>query len=187
MAFSLKDVALPPRSAEPYKDVVGTLVYRNAKRNEFFRVRGDPEWKTQIGIILDVAEDSYLVGPEVMAYLEQEQLMSKVDVFTLISKDSKDIFLSGIGVKKPEQKENSWNASRRRAYAMAETKYIRIVTNHATASYNITEALGDIPEPVWPDDKIPTLEFALNRVFENHFVDTMSHDVIKGVVGKRLP
>jgi len=187
MAFSLKDVALPPKSAEPYKDVVGTLSYRKAKNNEYFRVRGDPEWKAQIGITLDAAGDEYLVGPEVMPYLEQERLVSKVDVFTLMSKDSQDIFLSGIGVKDPLQKENSWNTSRRRAYEMAEAKYIRIVTNHVTHSYNITEALGDLPEPNWPDDKIPSLEFALNRVFQDRFVDTMSHDVIKSVVGKRLP
>src|SRR5208283_2026192 len=116
MAFSLKDVAIPPRSAEPYKDVVGTLAYRNAKKNEFFRVRADPKWKAQIGITLDVAGDAYLVGPAVMNYLDQERLLLKVDAFTLISKDSKDIYLSGIGVKDPLQKENSWNSSRRRAY-----------------------------------------------------------------------
>jgi len=186
MAFSLKDVAIPPRSAEPYKDVVGTLAYRNAKKNEFFRVRADPKWKAQIGITLDVAGDAYLVGPAVMNYLDQERLLLKVDAFTLISKDSKDIYLSGIGVKDPLQKENSWNSSRRRAYQMAETRWIRIVANHETSTYTITEALGDIPEPHWPDDKIPSLEFALNRVFENRFVDTMSHDVIKSIAGKRL-
>lgn len=186
MAFSLKDVALHLKSAEPYRDVVGTLEYRNAKKNEYFRVRADPEWKAQIGITVDTAGDSYLVGPTVMPYLEQERLVTKVDVFTLTSKDSKDIFLSGIGVKDPLQKENSWNTSRRRAYAMAEEKWIRIVANHETSKYTITEALGDLPEPNWPDDKIPSLEFALNTVFENRFVDTMSHDVIKGIMGKRL-
>jgi hypothetical protein len=69
---------------------------------------------------------------------------------------------------------------------MAEEKWIRIVANHETSKYTITEALGDLPEPNWPDDKIPSLEFALNTVFENRFVDTMSHDVIKGIIGKRL-
>ena len=186
MKFSLKDVALPPKSPEPYQDVASTLTYRIPKKNEYFRVRPDPEWRTPIGTTVAPNGDTYIVGPAVMDYLEQERLVSRVDVFTLISKDSKDIFLSGVIIPDPDQKENSWNTSRRRAYAMAELNYVRIVANHKASKYNITQALGEHPDPIWPDDQIPSLEAALNLVFEDRIIDTMEHSVIQSLLGKRL-
>lgn len=187
MKFSLADVALPPKPAEPYQDVASTLTYRNPKKNEYFRVRTDPEWRERIGTTVAPNGDTYLIGnPDVMEYLEQERLVSRVDVFTLLSKDSKDVFLSGIVIPDPDQKENSWNTSRRRAYAMAELYYIRIVADHKPGKYTITQALGEHPDPIWPDDQIPDMEEALNLVFEDRLIDTMEHSVIKALMGKKI-
>lgn len=69
---------------------------------------------------------------------------------------------------------------------MAELNYVRIVANHKAGKYNITQALGEHPYPIWPDDQIPSLEAALNLVFEDRLIDTMDHSVIKSLLGKKI-
>jgi hypothetical protein len=75
---------------------------------------------------------------------------------------------------------NEWHRSAAEAAELAMQRWIRLKANMALGAYEIFEASGTIPDPVWPDLSFQEL---LRIGFRDRLVDRIDHPVIKRLRG----
>jgi hypothetical protein len=66
---------------------------------------------------------------------------------------------------------------------MAKNKWVKIQTNRALGAYEIIEAVGQLPEPVWPKKPASMLEI-IEIAFKNKVIDSYDHPVLKKLRGE---
>jgi hypothetical protein len=109
--------------------------------------------------------------------------LKPVTIYTGITFTGQVFFLSDIPLPDTDGKDNEYNRSRRVAYDLAETKWVKIQANKALGAYDIIEAVSKLPEPVWPEDPV-TMEKALEIAFKNNYLDSNEHPVLKRLRGE---
>ncbi len=162
--------------------VVRALVHvpvRRPGRNEFVRVNPAPEFRMPCAIIEDrEARETYLVSPTVAAALPGEWTLREIRV--AISRQG-TVFLWPVPVPSEDGRDNSWNTSQREAAERAEHHWVRVASNQPLGAYDVSEALGDLPEPVWPDHSFQKL---LSVAFGNgKLVNREDHPLIQRLLG----
>jgi len=55
--------------------------------------------------------------------------------------------------------------------------------NKALGSYDITEAVSELPEPIWPEEP-ETMEKAIEVAFKNNFIESYDHPALKRLRGE---
>jgi hypothetical protein len=79
-----------------------------------------------------------------------------------------------------EGRHDEWNRSALEAAKMAQTRWIRLAANLALGAYDVYQAIGDLPEPEWPEVEF---EDMLRIAFRNHFIDSLDHPVVRRLRG----
>jgi hypothetical protein len=59
-------------------------------------------------------------------------------------------------------------------------KWVRVTSSMSLGAYEIFEAGGDLPEPVWPDY---AFEEILKIAFRDHIVDRIDHPLVQRLLG----
>jgi hypothetical protein len=59
-------------------------------------------------------------------------------------------------------------------------EWVRITANMSLGAYDIYEATGNLPDPVWPDLPFPDL---LRIAFRDRIVDRVDHPLIQRLRG----
>lgn len=166
--------------------LITTIPVRKPKSGlEFFRVRDDPEWTFPM-YLLDMKEgdeEKYIVAPQLVPELDIDDLLKPVMMYTLMNHTHKVFFLSDIPLTGPDGKDNEFHRSRREAYELAKTKWVKIKANKALGAYELFLAKGMLPDPVWPKEP-KTLKDALNIAFKNKIIDDVDHPVLKQLRGE---
>jgi hypothetical protein len=81
----------------------------------------------------------------------------------------------------PDGRTNSWHASAREAAKLAETDWVRVVSNMSEGGYSLYRATGSIPDPEWPNKTMAEL---LKLAFKDgKYIDNEAHPVIKQLYG----
>jgi hypothetical protein len=124
-------------------------------RNSFVRVHPGPDYR-KILAIFDDREDrsTFLLTPEIAAELPGDTKI--VDLRTAISRTG-NVFLWPVPTPSDDGRENSWNATQREAADRAEKGWIRMCANMSLGAYDVFEATGSLPEPVWPQKSFQEL------------------------------
>jgi hypothetical protein len=73
-----------------------------------------------------------------------------------------------------------WHRSAAEAAERAMERWVRVTSNMSTRAYDIFEASGDIPEPVWPDI---SFEEVLKIAFRDRYVDRVDHPLLQRLQG----
>ena len=60
------------------------------------------------------------------------------------------LFLWPVRVPGPDGRTNDWWKSDAEAVELAQRKWVRVCANMSLGAYEIDEATGNFPEPVWP-------------------------------------
>ena len=55
------------------------------------------------------------------------------------------------------------------------TRWVRLTANMSLGAYEIFEAAGNIPQPVWPELSFPEL---LKIAFRDRLIDRLDHPVV---------
>ncbi len=72
--------------------------------------------------------------------------------------------------------------SQREAADRAEKHWVRMVANMALGAYDVFEAQGDLPDPVWPEHPFKKL---LSIAFGNgKLVDREDHPFVQRLMGR---
>ena len=167
-------------SAVGVKKVITTVPCRKPNRHEFVRVRQGEEWRFETGVFEDRANrETYLVQSSLWPELLGE--ISPTCLFLAMNRQG-DAFLWPTKLPSDDRRTNSWNESALSAARLAETQWIRVAANLGAGSYDTFAALGEIPDPKWPD---LTFKAMLKLCFQNRMIDSADHEVLRALRGER--
>src|SRR5215468_12127941 len=173
------------RLDQSYADTVGvkklltTVPVRKPNRQEFVRVHPDPTYRLTPAAIIEVKEDRevYLVMPDMAPILPGE--FSTVTLLTTINRQG-TLHIWPVKLPTPEGRQNEWHRSAAEAAERAMKKWVRVTSSMSLGAYEIFEAGGDLPEPVWPDY---AFEEILKIAFRDRVVDRADHPLVQRLLG----
>jgi hypothetical protein len=173
------------RLDQSFADTVGvqklltTVPVRKPNRQDFVRVHPDPSNRLTPAAIIEVKEDRevYLVTRNMAQALLGE--FSTVTLFLAINRQGV-VFLWPVKLPRPDGKHNEWHRTAAVAAELAMQKWVRVTSSMSLGAYEIVEASGVLPEPVWPD--LP-FEQILKIAFGERRVDRIDHPLVQRLRG----
>jgi hypothetical protein len=174
---------LPASEQIMVKRDLSIIPIRKTKKTEYFRKRPGSEWTIDLPLYEDEDGETYLVGPVCLGFLNDQGLVKRARIHTLIVHGSGVLLLSPVGLPDADGKHNSFNRSREEAYLKAETEWVRISANKALGGYDVWKPEVNLPEPDWP---IPptTLKEALSVAFKGRYINEPDHPIINRLKGR---
>jgi hypothetical protein len=129
---------------------------RKPRPQEFFRVNADPAMSIAINGYYDDGErEHYLVLPGVEELIKR--FVKPVQIVVCINRQG-SLFLWPVPLPTNERRGgSSWFNSARAAMELAKTKWVSLRSNMDARAYEAEVALGNLPEPVWPDKTLQEL------------------------------
>lgn len=179
------DNLLALRLDQSYADAVGvkklltTVPVRKPNRQDFVRVHSDLAFRLTPAAIIEVKEDRevYLVLPRIAQQLPGE--FSVATLYVTINRQG-TLHLWPVKLPTPEGRQNEWHRSAAEAAERAMKKWVRVTSSMSLGAYEIFEASGDLPEPVWPDF---TFQEILKIAFRDRIVDRPDHPLVQRLQG----
>ena len=173
------------RLDQSYADTVGvkklltTVPVRKPNRQDFVRVHPDASYRLTPAAIIEVKDDRevYLVTPNMAPGLVGE--FSTVTLFTTINRQG-TLHLWPVKLPAPDGRHNEWHRSAAEAAERAMKKWVRVTASMSLGAYEIFEASGDLPEPVWPDFSFQEI---LKIAFRERIVDRADHPLVQRLQG----
>jgi hypothetical protein len=173
------------RLDQSYADTVGvkklltTVPVRKPNRQDFVRVHSELEYRLTPAAIIEVKEDRevYLVTPNMAQALPGE--FTTVTLFTAINRQG-TLHLWPVKLPNPDGRHNEWHRSAAEAAERGMKKWVRVTASMSLGAYEIFEASGDLPEPVWPDFSFQEI---LKIAFRERLVDRADHPLVQRLQG----
>ena len=173
------------RLDQSYADTVGvkklltTVPVRRPNRQDFVRVHPAPEYRLTPAAIIEVKEDRevYLVTPDMAQALPGE--FATVTLFTTINRQG-TLHLWPVKLPNPVGRHNEWHRSAAEGAERAMKKWVRVTASMSLGAYEIFEASGDLPDPVWPDFSFQEI---LKIAFRDRIVDRDDHALVQRLQG----
>jgi hypothetical protein len=161
------------------KKLLTTVPVRKPNRQDFVRVHPDANYRLTPAAIVELRDDRevYLVLPHMAMQLPGEYAVAAL--FTTINRQGV-LHLWPVKLPGPDGKHNEWHRSAAEAAELAMHKWLRVTANMSLGAYEVFEATGDLPEPIWP--KLP-LNKILEIAFRDRIIDTLDHPVIQRLRG----
>lgn len=162
------------------KKAVTVITYSKPNRQQSVRVHPSEDYRMQTALFTDeVNREAYLVAPNLWDELAGE--IQPTFLFAGITKTTNNVFLWPCRVPDADGRRNNWHFSALRAAEMAMTKWVRVQANMADGKYDVFEATGTIPDPDWPE---MTFRDILKTAFEDRFIDSIDHPILKQLRGE---
>src|ERR1035437_1918189 len=161
------------------KKLLTTVPVRKPNRQDFVRVHPDPAYRETPVAIIELKEDreTYLLSPSIAQQLPGE--FNAVTLNTAINRQGV-LQIWPVKLPGPDGKHNEWHRSAAEAAERAMEKWVRVTANMSAGGYDIFEASGELPEPVWPDI---SFEEILKIAFRDRYVDDVSHPLLQKLRG----
>jgi len=170
----------PENTGVAIKKVTTTIRCWKPDKQDFVRVRPGDEWRLDVMLLEEEGSDvSYLVSHSLHDELASECFPARL---VLAVTRSNTPFLWRLKLPRSNGRVCRWGNSAMEAAKLAETKWVRVVSNQTTKCYDVFEATGINVEPQWPDD----LEFKdiLRICFKDRFIDSIDHPFVQRLRGK---
>jgi len=174
------------RLDQSFADTVGvkkhltTVPVRKPNRQDFVRVHPQSDYRLTPAAIIEVKEDRevYLLTPNMAQELPGE--FTAATLFTTINRQGV-LQLWPVKLPAPDGKHNEWHRSSAEAAELAMKRWIRLTANMSLGAYDVFEAIGDLPEPEWPDIPLPDI---LKIAFNDRIVDRLDHPLVQRLRGQ---
>ena len=173
------------RLDQSYADTVGvkklltTVPVRKPNRQDFVRVHPDPKYRLTPAAIIEIKEDRevYLVTPDMAQALPGE--FATVTLFTTINRQG-TLHLWPVTLPNPDGRHNEWHRSAAEGAERAMKKWVRVTASMSLRAYEIFEASGELPDPLWPDFSFQEI---LKIAFRERLVDRADHPLVQRLQG----
>lgn len=160
------------------KKLLTTVPVRKPGKQDFVRVNPDPAFRLNAAIIeLKEEREVYLLTPQMAAGLPGE--FSPATLYTAMNRQGV-IHLWPVKLPGPDGRQMAWHRSAAEAAERAMERWVRVQANMSLGAYQIFEACGDLPEPVWPDY---TFGEILTIGFRDRLVDRPDHPLLQRLQG----
>ena len=130
--------------------------------------------------ILEFKQDrqSFIVSPQLAPYLPGEAV-TKLLIPTITNHGA--LFLWPIKLPDEQGRLDEWNSVALEAAERAKMKWIRLMANMGAGTYDVLEAAGNFPDPVWPEKSLQDL---LEIAFKGRFIGSLDHPVLRRLRGE---
>lgn len=148
---------------------------------KFMRTLGGEKGRFEAGILTDPENgDAYLVTPSLW---EVAPNLIRITCLVLsIFRNSKVPFLWPIPMAGPDGRLNPWHESAFETARIAEEKWVRIESDMTAGCYVPHVAMGDIPDPIWPQDL--EMRDYLRLAFRDRLIDDPNHLMFQKLRGE---
>lgn len=169
-----------PALAEVKKQIT-TVPVGKPPRQSFFRTHPDPDWRFSTYVLeLKETRESYLVNPSLRDELAID--LVPVCLFTGITLQGSP-FIWSIKLPGPDGRHDTWNASALEiATGVATKEWIRLVSNQELGIYEARVAMGNHPDPQWPEI---TFQELIRIAFKDRFIDSLDHPAVRRLRGEK--
>jgi hypothetical protein len=151
---------------------------RRPTRTEFIRVRDDEAYRMETSILENKEErETFLVAPDVRDQLPGD--WAPVRLVTCISRQGV-VFLWPLKLTPADGRSNPWYDSAIEGARHAVDGWVKIAADMHLGAYQVYNALGDLPEPAWPEYTFAQL---LEVAFRDRFIRDMNHPAIQRLLG----
>jgi len=179
------DNLLALRLDQSYADTVGvkklltTVPVRKPNRQDFVRVHPDPKYRLTPAAIIEIKEDRevYLVTPDMAQALPGE--FAAATLFTTINRQG-TLHLWPVKLPNPNGRQFEWHRSAAEGAERAMKKWVRVTASMSLRAYEIFEASGELPDPLWPDFSFQEI---LKIAFRERLVDRADHPLVQRLQG----
>jgi hypothetical protein len=159
--------------------VLTTVAIRKPVRHVFVRVHPEHYFDTLLlKAKLDGPEEVYFVEPALLASLATHVEPTRLYLATTREADP---FLWGIRLPGSDGRSCGWWDSAHTAASLARTTWVRVQANMSAGQYDVFRALGDLPEPEWPD--LPFAEL-LEIATKGRIIDGPDHVILRRLRGE---
>ena len=161
------------------KKVITTVNVSKPTKGRFFRASNDPDHVANVYVLEDKTEGTYhLVSPEVAGVLGN--LVRGTSLHLAIDR-ADNPFLIPIPLPSENGARNPWHQSMLNAIGIAQTDWVRVVADKSAGIYQTFVAVGELPEPTWPDISMDEL---LRLAFSGRTIDDTDHPKVQIALGK---
>jgi hypothetical protein len=169
------------RSGLGVKKAILTIPVRKPDKSWFVRTHPASEYRLETAVIeLKEDRETYLVDPRLWDELATEATFGPRALFTAMNRQGV-LFVWHVKLPGADGRGDEWSRSALEAADMAGSTWVRVQANMSLGAYEVYQARGDIPEPVWPE---LTLQQILRIAFRDRFIDSMEHPVIRRLRGE---
>jgi hypothetical protein len=179
--FDPKRLRIGQRASEgqDVRRVLVSVLVRKPNRQEFIRTHPESEMWMEAAI-LEFKQDrqSFIVSPALAPYLPGEAV-AKLLIPTITNHGA--LFLWPIKLPDEQGRLDEWNSVAQEAAQRAQAKWIRLMANMGAGTYDVLEAAGNFPDPVWPQKSLQEL---LEIAFKGRIIDSMDHPVLRRLRGE---
>ena len=179
--FDPKNLRIGQRFGEgqDVRRVLVSVQVRKPHRQEFCRAHPDAAMALEAAILeFKLDRQSFIVLPELAPYLPGEAV-SKLLVTTISNHGG--LFLWPIRLADDQGRLDEWNVVALEAAERAKTRWVRLMANMGAGTYDVLEAAGQFPDPIWPD---VTLKKLLEIAFKGRIIDSMEHPILRRLRGE---
>jgi len=160
------------------RKLINTIPVRKPGRQAFVRTHPEAAFWLETAVLeLKDDRETYLVIPALWADLSAE-LTPKVLVLTIDRQNN--LSLWPIRLPGEEGRIDDWNAAALEAARLAQGRWLRISANMTLGAYDVFEAVGELPDPQWPD---LSMQQILAVAFRGRMIDDLNHPVISRLQG----
>jgi hypothetical protein len=178
--YDLSRLRVTPEMLETtgVKKLLTTVPVRKPLPQDFVRVRPEPEYRETLAL-LELKEDRETFIVDLSAVPELQGECYFATLYTAISRTGV-LFLWPVKSPTPDGRSNEWNTSTATAVQHAMRSWIRIKSNMSLGAYEIFEAAGNIPDPIWPE---LTFDEIYRIAFKDRIIREPDHPVVKRLRG----
>ena len=152
---------------------------RKPSRQDWVRVHPDPSYRLETCVLeLKEERETYLVSQSLWSEIADD--ISPRVLYTAITRQG-TLFVWPVRMPGGDGRTDRWSESALTGADLATKLWIRLSANMQSGGYDVFEAAGKIPDPVWPD--LP-LSDILRRAFSNAFIEDIDHPVLLKLRGE---
>ena len=162
------------------KKILTTVPVSKPNKQDFVRVHPAPECRLSPAALIELKDDreSYLVTPTMAANLPGE--FSPCSLYLAINRQGV-LRVWPVKLPGPDGKINPWHRSAAEAAERAMTCWVRVTANMSLGAYELFEATGNLPDPVWPEHSFQEI---LQIAFRGRVVDSPEHPLVLKLQGQ---
>ena len=179
--FDPRKLRLSQRFSEgiDVRRVLTTVPVRKPHRQEFVRVHPAENMRVDTAL-LDFKEERqlYLVEPALWPALPGEA--SPKTLYTALTMQGV-VMLWPVRLPDETGRLDPWNISAHEAAKRAESRWIKAPANMHLGAYDVFEAMGQIPDPIWPE---LAFEQLLEIAFRGRYIDSLDHPTLRRLRGE---
>ena len=187
-AFDLDALRINPSDGalSGVQRIVTHVPVRRPSPQAFVRVHPDPACAvtTEMLTLKDEGQEEYLIAPGLHG-----QLLGETVIKTLYLAVTAQAVCFLWPCRVPDNPPNAWHLTALEAAEHAKRAWVRIKADRALGGYVIEQAVGQLPEPRWPelgDTPREMMQAAIKIAFRDRMIADGDHAVLKRLRGEAL-